>query len=88
MAEMGFEGFEAASPSQGILGPKGMPLAIAERFAAAVNKVLARSDVREKLAASGNAIDRNSNPKSYAELVKSDLQTWAEVAKSANIREK
>ena len=86
MEEDGFQGFEAASYWDGILGPKGLPLPIAERFASAVNKVLSRPDVREKLANSGNVVDGKSNPASFAGLLESDLKIWTEVAKSANIK--
>ncbi len=86
MEEQGFPGFEIASYWSGILGPKGLPLSIANRFASAINKVLARPEIREKLAKSGNVVDGQSNPTSFAELLASDMKTWVEVAKNAGIK--
>ncbi len=85
MEEQGLKGFGIASYWSGLLGPKGMPIAIAEQVAGAVNKVLAIPDVRAKLTASGNEVEGKSNPKSFAAELKEDTKTWAEVAKSANI---
>jgi len=85
MEERGFKGFGMASYWSGLLGPKGMPMEIAERLAAAVNKVLANADVRAKLAASGNEVEGKSNPKSFAAELKEDAETWSQVAKTANI---
>lgn len=86
MEEQGFKDFAAASYWNGLLGPKGTPQPVAERFAAAVNRVLARAEVRDKISASGNELDGNSNPKTFAELMKSDMKIWADVAKAANIK--
>lgn len=86
MGEQGFPGFEIASYWSGILGPKGLPPSIANRFASAINKVLARPGIREKLAMSGNVVDGQSNPASFAELLASDMKTWVEVAKTAGIK--
>ncbi len=85
MIEQGFEDFAAASYWNGILGPKGLSPAIADRLAVAVNKVLAKQDVIDRMAPSGNEIDGKSTPATFADLIKKDMDIWAGVAKAANI---
>ena len=86
LEEQGLTGFAVASYWNGLLGPKGMPRPIAERVAAAVNRVLARPDIRERFVPTGNQIDGQSNPDRFAELIAEDMRTWTEVARAANIR--
>ncbi len=86
LIEQGYRDFAAASYWNGLLGPKGLPAPIAERVATALNKVLARKDVRERLIPTGNEIDGKSTPASFAELIKKDYATWSEVARVANIK--
>ncbi len=85
MEEQGFANFQA-SYWNGLLGPKGLPLPIAERLATAVNKVLVNPDVLRRAAPSANEIDGRSTPQSFATLIAEDYKTWAEVAKVANIK--
>ena len=85
LAESGY-GEIRASFWNGLLGPKGLPQPIANRFATAVNKVLARPDVQKSLAPAGNELDGKSSPQSFATLIKEDMATWVEVAKAANIK--
>jgi tripartite-type tricarboxylate transporter receptor subunit TctC len=84
--EQGLTGFAAASYWNGILGPAGLPQPVAERFAIAVNRVLARPDISERLAPTGNELDGQSSPTAFAALMKEDMEIWAEVARAANIR--
>lgn len=85
MEEQGFQNFQA-SYWNGLLGPKGLPMPIAERIAAAVNKVLANPDVLKRAAPSANEIDGKSTPQSFAAMIAEDYKTWAEVARVANIK--
>jgi tripartite-type tricarboxylate transporter receptor subunit TctC len=84
--EQGLTGFAAASYWNGVLGPAGLPPAVAERFAAAVNRVLARPDVAERLEAAGNEVDGRSSPAAFAAMLREDMEVWAEVARAADIR--
>lgn len=84
--EQGLTGFAAASYWNGILGPAGLPQPTAERIAEAVNRVLARPDVAERLTLAGNEIDGRSSPAAFAALLREDMEIWAEVARAANIR--
>lgn len=86
LQEQGFKDFAAASYWNGLLGPKGLPASVAQRVSTALNKVLARQDVRDRLLPTGNEIDGKSTPESFAELIKRDYAIWSEVATAANIR--
>jgi len=70
----------------GILGPKGLPAPVADRIADAVNKVLARDDIRARLRSTGNELDGQSDPASFATLIKDDYELWSGVADAASIR--
>lgn len=85
MEEQGFANFQA-SYWNGLLGPKGLPMPIANRIAEAVNKVLANPEVLRRAAPSANEIDGKSNPQSFAAMIAEDYKVWAEVARVANIK--
>ena len=86
MDELGYKDFNAMSYWNGLLGPKGLPLPIANRVAAAVNRSLARPDVQASLAPAGNEIDGKSDPRSFAAMIKEDFAIWTGVVKAANIK--
>ncbi|HYG53827.1 MAG TPA: tripartite tricarboxylate transporter substrate binding protein [Burkholderiales bacterium] len=86
LSEAGLKDFAAASYWNGLLGPKGLPEAVAQRMASAVNAALAKPEVREKLLPTGNEIDGKSTPASFAALIKQDHAIWSDVAKAANIK--
>lgn len=85
MEELGYKNFNA-SYWNGILGPAGLPMPIAQRVAEAVNKVLARPEVQQRAAPSGNELDGKSGPQHMAQMIKEDYATWAEVVRVANIK--
>lgn len=85
MEELGFKNF-GARYWNGLLAPRGTPLALRERIAAAVNEVLSDSSILAKLAPSANEIDGKSTPSSFEALLKSDLDNWVGVVKAANIK--
>lgn len=85
LEESGYKDFNAAYWN-GLLGPKGLPLPIANRVATAVNRVLARPDVLKRMEPLANEIDGRSDPQSFAAMMKEDLATWVGVAKAANIK--
>lgn len=85
MEELGYKDFNA-SYWNGILGPAGLPMPIAQRVAEAVNKVLARPDVLQRTAPSANEIDGKSSPQHMAAMIKADYATWAEVVRIADIK--
>jgi tripartite-type tricarboxylate transporter receptor subunit TctC len=85
MDELGFKDFDARYWN-GVLAPRGTPQQITEKLAAAFNQVLANKDVLDKLAPSANEIDGKSGPKSFEALLRSDLNNWVTLVKSANIK--
>ena len=84
MEELGFKDF--AMHWNGIVGPKSVPLPVAERIAAAFNKTMAMPDIQKKVAPYANEMDGTSTPQTFATLIKQDYATWAEVARVANIK--
>jgi len=85
LAESGYKDIRA-SFWNGLLGPRGLPQPVANRFAEAVNRVLARPDVQTSLAPAGNEMDGKSDPQSFAAMMKEDMATWVEIAKAADIK--
>ncbi|MBC7781815.1 MAG: tripartite tricarboxylate transporter substrate binding protein [Proteobacteria bacterium] len=80
IAEAGFPGFEVTS-WQAFLAPAGTPAAIVNRLNAEILKVLALSDVREKLTAQGVEIV-TSTPQELGAIIKRDAEIWAKVVKA------
>jgi len=77
-------GFEVNS-WYGMMTPAGTPKAIVNQLQHAVAKALRTPDVAEKLAqlwlhGSG------STPKAHAAQIRSDLERWAKIAKTANLK--
>lgn len=85
LEELGIKGVDGAYWN-GILGPKGLPEPIANKIAAAVNKVLAMKEIRARIAPTGNVIDGQSDPARFAEQLKADYELWSGVAEAASIR--
>lgn len=83
--ELGIKGVDGAYWN-GILAPKGLPDPIAKKIAAAVNKVLVQKEIRKRVAPTGNEIDGQSDPTSFAALLKTDYELWKGVAEAASIR--
>jgi len=85
MDELGFKDL-GARYWNGLLAPKGTPLDITEKIAAAVNQVLADKDIQAKLAPYANEMDGKSTPRSFEQLLKEDLDNWVNVVRQANIK--
>jgi len=69
----------------GLLAPTGVPREIVTRLNAEVNKALASSDMREKLAAQFYE-PTGGTPEQFADLIKQDLVRFGKVVRDANIR--
>ena len=68
----------------GVLAPKGLPDAIANRLTATINEIVKRPDIRQKF------IDRKVEPiagsaEDLAKIIKEEMQQWEPVVKKANI---
>jgi tripartite-type tricarboxylate transporter receptor subunit TctC len=84
MDESGFPGFEA-TVWYGLMGPGRMPRAMAQRMNDDINKVMAMSDVQEKMEQYG-AEDGGGSTEKFAEFMKVELVKWAKVIKDANVK--
>ena len=84
VAESGLPGF-ASEDWQGILAPAKTPAETVVRLNAELQRVLALSDVKEKLITAGFEA-RTSTPDAFAELMKAERVKWARVVAEAKIR--
>ena len=84
IAESLIPGFEM-SAWQGIVVPNGTPEAIISRLNAALQKVLASPEVRNKLLATGTEI-LGGNPEQYNQYIQAELKRFAQLAREAGAR--
>jgi tripartite-type tricarboxylate transporter receptor subunit TctC len=66
----------------GLIGPKGMDVAVVNQINSAVRKVLETPEMIQRLTGSGNSI-RYETPEQFKNTVKTDRARWAEVVKTA-----
>jgi tripartite-type tricarboxylate transporter receptor subunit TctC len=84
VAESGFKGFEALSWS-GLSVAKGTPQPIVDKLQAAINQVVQSDAVRQKYAATGFVVPP-AGPQHYTAFIKSELDLWTRVIKTAGIK--
>jgi tripartite-type tricarboxylate transporter receptor subunit TctC len=84
IAESGFPGFEA-SVWYGVVGPAAMPAAVVARLHQEVEKALAATDVRERLASAGGEVAPGSSAM-FAEMLQSEQQRYARLIRESNIK--
>jgi tripartite-type tricarboxylate transporter receptor subunit TctC len=84
VAEQGYPGF-AATTWLGLVGPAGMPADVVNRISAEVLKLLARPDLKEKLAADGSEVTPGT-PQQFAAHIKAEHAKWSALIKEANIK--
>lgn len=68
----------------GLLGPKNLPASVLEKLHAASVKALNAPEVKQKLASLGGTVSANS-PEAFAEIIRTDVAKWKQVATQANI---
>lgn len=83
MAESGFPGQEADT-LQALLVPAGTPPAIVQRLHAAIVKIMAQPDVKERVTSLGYDIVASS-PGELAAQIRSEVTKWSKVVKDAGI---
>jgi len=83
-AELGLAGFEDV-PYYGIFAPAGTPKATIDRLSAAVAKVVAMPDVRERLTSMGLTVGYMT-PQQLAAREHAYSQTWARIIKSSGFQ--
>lgn len=69
----------------GVLGPRGLPPAIADRLNAEINKVLSKADVRAAIQAQGQEV-RIQTWAEFAAMVRSDNESAQDIIKKAGIK--
>jgi len=84
IAESGVPGFEAVSWN-GVLTPAGVPQSIVVKLYKDIAQVLTSPDVRDKLAADG-AEPVGSTPEKFTQLIRHELEKWAQVTRAAGLK--
>ncbi len=84
VAESGLPGYEAVGWF-GLLAPAATPKATVARASADVNRVLAMSDVREKMLGLG-ADPAGNTPEEFARFIREDQAKWSKLMKEAGIK--
>ena len=82
--ESGLKGYEA-STYIGIAAPAGTPQPVIARLNEGVRKVMARSDVLERLRGLGTE-PGSSSPEEFRRMIADELTKWREVARKANLK--
>jgi tripartite-type tricarboxylate transporter receptor subunit TctC len=84
MAEAGVRGQESALWS-GLHAPAGTPREVIERLNAELQKTLALPEIKSQLAAQSND-PLPGSPEQFAKVIREDIERWARVVKTANIK--
>lgn len=82
--EAGYPGVLAAS-WLGLIGPSGLPRDVVARANRALSSALQEPEVRRKLAEQG-WVTRPSTPEEFEARIKSDVERWTPIIRSANIK--
>jgi tripartite-type tricarboxylate transporter receptor subunit TctC len=69
----------------GLMAPKGTPPDVVNRLNAAVSKIVGQSEVQQAWARQG-AVPLVMNPQAFDKYIQDDIQKWAKVIRSANIK--
>jgi tripartite-type tricarboxylate transporter receptor subunit TctC len=84
IAESGVPGYEVIN-WQALIGPKGMPRAIAERLNTAVNQAISSREMAEKLQADGVS-PAGGTPEQLHEQIRKEIDMWQKVVTRAGIK--
>jgi tripartite-type tricarboxylate transporter receptor subunit TctC len=84
VAESGFPGFQALSWS-GISAIKGTPQPIVDKLEVAMRKIMTSPEVKQRLESVGFVVPP-PGAKLYADFVKSEIELWTKVIKTAGIK--
>jgi tripartite-type tricarboxylate transporter receptor subunit TctC len=84
LAEAGVPGFDVSS-WYGIYAPAGLPQDMLAKLNAAFNEALRTPEIRERLASQGWTVV-GGTPEQFSAHTQAELERWARVVKSANVR--
>jgi tripartite-type tricarboxylate transporter receptor subunit TctC len=84
IAESGYPGFESVA-SYGFFAPTGTPKAIIDKLNKEINVVLLDPQLKDKLLALGIEI-KGSTPEALQAFVNGEVDKWARVIKTSNIK--
>jgi len=84
VAESGFPGFQALSWS-GLSAIKGTPQPIVDKLEAAMRKIMASPEIRQRLESAGFVVPP-PGARPYTDFVKSEIDLWAKVIKTGGIQ--
>jgi tripartite-type tricarboxylate transporter receptor subunit TctC len=84
VAEAGVRGFEA-STWFGLLAPAGTPREVIVRLNAATARVLNTADVNERFVSEG-AVAAGGPPERFGALLKTEIEKWGKVVRTAGVR--
>jgi tripartite-type tricarboxylate transporter receptor subunit TctC len=84
IAESGYKGFEALSWS-GMSVAKGTPQAVVDKLEAAISQAMQSDTIRQRMTSVGFVVPPQGS-KHYTAFVKSELDTWVRVIKTAGIK--
>ena len=84
LAEAGVPGFDVSS-WYGIYAPAGLPQDMAAKLNARFNEALRTPEIQERLASQGWTVV-GGTPEQFAAHTQAELERWARVVKSANVR--
>lgn len=82
--EAGVPGYEATI-WLGLMAPKGTPAAVVNRLNEAVSKIVGQTELQQAWEKQG-AVPMVMNPQAFDKYVRDDIQKWAKVIHSANIK--
>jgi tripartite-type tricarboxylate transporter receptor subunit TctC len=83
IAESGFPNYEATL-WYGLIGPKGMPVAVVDKLNTVINQILLKPSAREKIQADG-AEPAGGTAVEFRESISNEIQIWGKVVKDIGI---
>lgn len=84
-AEVGLPGYKAYS-WYGIFGPAGLPQAITNRMAAAIDETLADTMINKRLDEMGTPAMRGYTPAKFAKYVADEIDIWVPIVKASGAK--
>jgi tripartite-type tricarboxylate transporter receptor subunit TctC len=84
MSEAGVPGYEATI-WLGLMAPKGTPKPIVDQLNAAVSKIVGQPEVKQLWSKQG-AVPMVMSPEAFDKYARDDIEKWARVIKTANIK--